>query len=328
MKYIALFLAIILAFSAVKAEKTKEVIDTIEGILIGAFEEHGKAAVTCVEDGETTFVELEEAIKELAKGTTVSIIEGLYHIGKALEKLPEEFKDCTAAEDLIPDLEHVVDEFKDPKELVVHVGTEILWHGKSIYKDITGAVADFNEGDFMNAGVNVGDIIHILLVQKVLNYLGNPAQEAIDTVEGILVGAFGDEGKQAVVCLEDGEAIVIDIEKAVKEFEQGGVTHIVQGLYYIGEALEELPKEFQGCEAAEGLLDDFEVIIEEFKDPKDLAVHVGKEILWHGKNIYNDIKGAETHFKAAEYEPAGENVGDIVKILFIDTVENLIKNSL
>mmetsp|Transcript_12040 Transcript_12040/g.10641 ORF Transcript_12040/g.10641 Transcript_12040/m.10641 type:complete len:326 (+) Transcript_12040:40-1017(+) len=324
MKVIALFLVFLIVFSAVKAEKTQEVVDTIEGILEGAFGKEGTAAVECIEDGEVLFLEFEEGIKELAKGGTKNIIDGLFHIGKGLEELPKEFAECEAAEAIIPDLEHIVAEFKDPKSLVVHVGKEVLWNGKSVYKDINGAVSEFHDGHFKEAGADIGDIINILLVKTVAKSVGEPAKDVLETVEGLLVGAFGTEGKEAVVCLQDGEEIVKDIELAIKEFSQGGTTHIVKGLFFIGEALEELPKEFEACEEAEGLLVDFEKIIAEFKNPTELAVHVGKEVLWHGKNIYSDISEAETHFNAGEFEPAGENIGDIVRILL---VEKLIKSS-
>ena len=324
MKIFALLIALLLAFSVVQATST-DALDTIEGILVGAFAEHGKAAMKCIEDGEESFIEIEEAIKEFAKGGTTNIIQGLFLIGKALEKLPDEMKDCESAEEILGDFEHIIAEFKDPSALVIHVGKEVMWHGKSIYNDITGAVSNFKEGQFKPAGLNIGDIIHILLVQTDLK---SPAKDTLDTVEGILVGAFGADGKAAVVCLDDGEEIFDDVEKAIKEFEQGGVTHIVQGLFYIGQALEELPKEFQGCQEAEGLFDDFEKIVEEFKNPQELIVHITKEVIWHGKTITHDITGAKDHFNNGEFEPAGENIGDLVKILLIDSIQALIKNSL
>ena len=327
MKTFALFFALLLTFTSVMAVN-QDVVQTIEGVLVGAFADHGKAAVKCIQDGETTFQEIEEAVKELAKGGVKNIFNGLAHIGEALEQLPVEFQDCESATEILKDFDYIASEFKNPKELIVHVGYEILWYGRSIYKDITGAVANFQEGSFMDAGVNVGDIIHILLVQKTVNMpkITNPAVDVEQLVEGLLIGSFGDEAKAAVECLEDGEEIILDIEKAIKEFEQGGLTHITQGLKFIGEALEELPKELGECEAAEGLFDEFEHIVEEFKNPSQLAVHFAKEILWHGKTITKDVKNAQTHFKAGEYEPAGEDIGAIVKILLVDNVTSFIKN--
>mmetsp|Transcript_29451 Transcript_29451/g.29062 ORF Transcript_29451/g.29062 Transcript_29451/m.29062 type:complete len:330 (-) Transcript_29451:41-1030(-) len=327
MKTFAIFFAMLMTFSCVTAANV-DVVETIEGVLIGAFADHGVAAVKCIQDGEATFQEIEESVKELSKGGVTNIVNGLSHIGQALEHLPEEFKDCQSAEAILGDFKYLVEEFKNPKQLVVHVGYEILWYGRSIYKDITGAVANFEEGHFKDAGVNVGDIIHILLVQKAVNrpQYTIPTAEVEQLVEGILVGTFGGDAKAAVECLEDGEQIIVDIEKAINEFEQGGVTHVVEGLKFIGEALEELPVELQECEAAEGLFDDFQHIIDEFKNPTELAVHFAKEILWHGKTITKDVKNAQTHFNAKEFEPAGEDIGAIVKILFVDKVTTFIKD--
>jgi len=332
MKFIALFMIVILAFTAVKADSLKvpaqEVLDTVEGILVGAFGADAKGAVSCIEDGETIFADIEEAIKEFEKGGVTNIVQGLYMVGKALEELPTEFKDCEAAEGLLVDFEKIIKEFEDPKDLVVHVGEEILWHGKDIYGDINGASANFHAAKYEPAGEQIGDIVKILLVEaKSLRGSNGPAQETIDTVEGILVGAFGDEGKGASVCLKDGEDIFFDIENAIKDFEKGGVTNIIAGLYNIGLALEELPEEFKECEGAEPILADIEKIAAEFKNPKDLAIHVGTEVLWHGKDIYGDITGATADFKDGKYEPAGEMIGDIIKILLVETAKELLKIS-
>ncbi len=327
MKTFALLFALLLAFTTVNAVN-QDVVDTIEGVLVGAFADHGTAAVKCITDGETTFEEIEESVKELAKGGTKNIINGLAHIGKALEQLPAEFQDCQSATEILQDFKYIVEEFKNPKQLVVHVGYEILWYGRSIYKDITGAVANFQEGEFKKAGVNVGDIIHILLVDKAMKIpkVTTPGKDALDLVEGLLIGSFGEEAQDAVKCLEDGEDIVKHIESAIKEFEQGGVTHITQGLKFIGQALEELPKEFKECEHAEGLLDDFEHIIAEFMNPTQLIIHFTKEVMWHGKTITKDISAAKTHINAHQYELGGEDIGHIVNILLVQKVEAILKN--
>lgn len=72
---------------------------------------------------------------------------------------------------------------------------------------------------------------------------------------------------------------------------------------------------------------DIEKIAAEFKNPKELAVHVGTEILWHGRDIYADIKGASADFKDGQYEPAGEYIGDIIKDLFVESARDFIKIS-
>jgi len=139
-----------------------------------------------------------------------------------------------------------------------------------------------------------------------------------DTIEGILVGAFGEDGKAVDECIDEGTVIFNDVKKAVEFFEKGDVTDIVQGLYWIGKALEEMPTELKDCESITALIADFEKIAEEFKNPEELVIHIGTEILWHGKDVYGDITDCPKQFRAGEYEKAGEDIGDLIKILFID----------
>ena len=144
-----------------------------------------------------------------------------------------------------------------------------------------------------------------------------PAQEVIDTIEGILVGAFGEVGKEARDCLNDGEESFKHIGSAIQYFKNGTVVSIIYGISEIGKALELLPNELKDCKNLPELVKDFEKIAAEFKDPKNLTIHVGKEILFNGKSIYNDITNCIKNFETEKFEPAGENIGDIVYILFI-----------
>ena len=161
-------------------------------------------------------------------------------------------------------------------------------------------------------------LIAIFLIAILAMTYATKTQEAVDTIEGILVGAFGTVGHEAVECIDDGEAIFDNVEIAIKDFMKGDVADIVQGLFYIGKALEAIPAEVKECGNLTELVSDFEKIAEEFKNPKSLSIHIGKEILWHGKSIYHDVNDAVTQFKSEKYEPAGEDIGDIVKILFMD----------
>ena len=126
-------LVLCMTYAHVRADRTQEVIDTIEGILVGAFGEVGREAKTCLNDGEESFKLIEEAIVEIKKDTIISIANGIAKIGQALELLPEELKDCKDLPELLKDFEKIAAEFKDPKSLAIHIGKEILFNGKSIY---------------------------------------------------------------------------------------------------------------------------------------------------------------------------------------------------
>jgi hypothetical protein len=336
MKVLALFMVMLIALASCNTQRLlskqnlatptpHQILELVEGLLEGAFGEEGEAAAHCLENGEKIFYLFEEAIDELKAGGVDSIIQGFVHLGTALQALVTEFEDCEKALKIVTDIEIIAAKFLEPQALAIEVGTSIIWHGFHIYNDVKKTIKNFEAENYQEAGKNFGDIINVVFGGSFMMY--SPTQDSIDTVEGILVGAFGDDGKEVVVCVNDGEAIFTDIEAAIKEFQKGGVTNIVSGLYHIGEALEEFPQELKDCEQAEAILADIGLIAAEFKNPKGLVIHVGEEVLWHGMDIYKDITGATSDFEDGQYEPAGEAIGDIVKLLLVESVTKMIKTS-
>jgi hypothetical protein len=165
-------------------------------------------------------------------------------------------------------------------------------------------------------------VILLICMLSTWTATASPAQEAVEVIEGILVGAFGDIGHEVKTCIKDGEEIFKDIEEAVKDFEAGGRDNIIAGLIKIGEALQLLPEEVKDCEAIPDLIKDIEIIAAEFLNPEELIIHIGEEIIWHGVSIFKDVKDCVSQFKNGAYEPAGEDIGDIIKMLFLSAKLN------
>ena len=132
-------------------------------------------------------------------------------------------------------------------------------------------------------------VIALICALFMQNTLTAPSSEAIEIIEGILVGAFGDVGHKVKTCIKDGEEIFEDIESAVKHFEKGTRDEIIQGLIDVGKALILLPEEVKDCEEIPDLIKDIEIIAAEFMNPEELIVKIGVEILWHGISIYDDV---------------------------------------
>jgi hypothetical protein len=339
MKVLTLFVVMLIAFASgntetlyskqsLSAVTPEAVVGFITNFLEAAFGEAGEAAASCINNGENIFKLFETSIDEFRKGGLPSIISGLVKVGTAIQEIPKELDNCEEGTKVAKLIGILVFRISNPVTLAADVGKAVIWNGFRIFADGTGAAISFDKGDLSKAGKQIGNIVHLVWGKSFKSVrLTGPTQASIDTVEGILVGAFGDDAKEVVVCVNDGEAVFADIEAAIQEFEKGGVTNIVSGLYHIGEALEELPQELKDCKQAEAILADIERVAAEFKAPKKLVIHVGEEVLWHGKDIYRDITGATTDFKDGQYEPAGEAIGDIVKLLLVESVTNIIKTS-
>jgi hypothetical protein len=155
--------------------------------------------------------------------------------------------------------------------------------------------------------------------------------EAELVIKGILEGSFGAVGEEVVECIQDGELIFEDIKHAIQDFEEAVVSKnkekLVEALQYIGEALKLMPEEIKDCEGAEAVVEDLIKIAEEFSNPISLVIDIGEKIIWHGRSIYHDVSGAVDDFRQEEYENAGKDIGDIIKIVFLNGLTNPVEDA-
>lgn len=175
MKVLFVILAVLLALA--HAGKVVEAEQLIKGIIEGAFVDVEVDIAGCIVDGELIFEDMEHAIDDFALAVInkdkTKLVEALNYIGDIVSRLPEELKECKDAEAIIGDVERIVAELLNPEALIIDVGEKIIWHGVSIYKDVSGSVTDFHEDRFEDAGKKIGDIIKIVLVNAVADPIEN-----------------------------------------------------------------------------------------------------------------------------------------------------------
>merc|ERR1711879_809360 len=85
-------------------------------------------------------------------------------LSRALNTLPVAFKDCQASQ---LDLKHIVkalNAFDSPESFVFHVGKDILVNGKDIYTEINTAVADYQQHEYKDFGLQVGMALHKIII--------------------------------------------------------------------------------------------------------------------------------------------------------------------
>lgn len=147
-------------------------------------------------------------------------------------------------------------------------------------------------------------------------------QEAELFVKGFFEGSFGKIGEEVVECIQDGEEIFQDLIHVVEDFEHaitGDRAALIDAFKYISHILTLLPEEVKDCEAVADVVKDLEEIAIEFSNPAALVVDVGKKIIWHGRSIYHDVENTVKDFKTPDYEAAGIDVGDIVRLVFLNS---------
>lgn len=71
----------------------KNALEVVAGILVGAFNSH-TSIKACYEDSMSIFDNFRNAYIALRQGSQSGVFDGLIHIGKALQKMPDAFKNC------------------------------------------------------------------------------------------------------------------------------------------------------------------------------------------------------------------------------------------
>ena len=139
MKFFALVLAtatLMLTTSAKKVkidqQKIKDVAEVAGGFLMGALDQEFPNIEHCIEDGEEIFTNFENAYHHLIKKDKKDILLGLQDIGKALTELKTTLADCKEIKADLAKLKEIAAEFSNPKNAIIHIGKDIIIHGRDM----------------------------------------------------------------------------------------------------------------------------------------------------------------------------------------------------
>lgn len=104
-----------------------------------------------------------------------------------------------------------------------------------------------------------------------------------------------------------------DVSTAVADFNDGSYQSVLNGLYFLGLALQELPQDFTNCSS--GLQDDLSRIGDWatiFIEPVQLAEDISHNIITNPIKADRDLKRAEKDWNKPDYYSFGEDVADIL----------------
>ena len=99
-------------------------------------------------------------------------------------------------------------------------------------------------------------------------------------------------------CVGDSEKIIKDVKDAIKYFEEETYDGIKNGLYSLGDAIEEIPSVTKDCKNIEADLEKLKDMAKVFEHPFLLIFEVGKNLIVNGVDIYHDISDSITRYRA------------------------------
>jgi dihydroxyacetone kinase DhaKLM complex PTS-EIIA-like component DhaM len=142
---------------------------------------------------------------------------------------------------------------------------------------------------------------------------------------GVLEGALDTEHLDDYVTCTIGDGVKIggDLELAMAEFKKKTLSGYANGIGDVGDALLELSDAIDLCESTPEKEDlkNLIAMIKSFKNPKTFIYHVGKDLIVNGIDILHQIENATTAFHAAQYEKAGQYLGDALAEALIGSIQ-------
>lgn len=136
-------------------------------------------------------------------------------------------------------------------------------------------------------------------------------------VEGVLKGALEQESANVEPCLTSVQKTATDFNEAVNDFKTETITGVKNGIYKVGDIVQDVSDDLHMCAAVVTDLEKLEKMAATFSNPFSFAYHVGKDLVVNGRNIYADIDSAITDWEAANYLSFGENVGRALALTLI-----------
>lgn len=137
-----------------------------------------------------------------------------------------------------------------------------------------------------------------------------PLNMVPDFVAGLIYGFTGDNHLDEIeTCLQDGDVLVKDAEKALEDIKG---LHVVQAVEDFGAIVWALPDAVAGCEGMDDDITAIEQWAAIFKEPTKLAKVVSKNWLFHGPAVKKDLAAQKADWAAQDYFKAGEDAAKVI----------------
>lgn len=135
-------------------------------------------------------------------------------------------------------------------------------------------------------------------------------------------GALHDDDLDNIMnCMANPKEVVESIERAVATFgkKDMDMSDVIMSLSTLGTSFHTMIDAIKTCdnEVTQREVKILMKMLENFKNPKDLAYKIGTNIIVNGVDIYNEMSAAYTNYMGKEYENFGKDLGISLSLVFI-----------
>ena len=139
------------------------------------------------------------------------------------------------------------------------------------------------------------------------------SKEVIELIDGVILGIFETEKVTGLdTCAADFNPLVLDMVKAVNDFEEGGYRNITDGVYMLGQFISEVGIIMGDCSSLSA--DDLATLSDmgqAFMKPLQLIIDMENHAIVNGIEIFKDVKAGIKDMNEAKYVQAGKEFGSV-----------------
>lgn len=143
----------------------------------------------------------------------------------------------------------------------------------------------------------------------------DPVSEAALFVDGFLRGALSAEIGRVDECLTDGDTIVADVDKLIKDAQSG--FDLLKIITDVGSLLVHVPNSIRDChELPDTVQSTFKNWVNKIKNPIQIAKIVYSALAVYRNQLQGDVSNFLALWQSGQFEASGQSLGDIPHILF------------
>lgn len=313
----------VLAIHETDENGVKEVATIVGGILVGAFTHH-TSILQCYRDSKSLFTHFTSAFNSLRKETLPGVKAGLVSLGQAFKDIPTAIKDCKDVANIIKKLRNLAVYFSNPSLLAVNAGKNIIWHARSIYKEVKAIVYAYQHKNWFSFGLNIGIIVDMVFLSnpKFAQQLGN---EGMDFFEGFAHGlnpTFYDDMQQ---CIHDVSPQ--SLERIINDIKDLDWKHIDRSVHDIQDIVQLFIATVKDCQTSS---QDFANFLERLTHALDIGnfTEAALKIITNPLKFFRMVQNIQGDVSKHDFFDAGDIIGDFVGDvlkLHSTAVEELIK---
>ena len=146
-------------------DTAKEVIELIDGVIIGALETEGVVGLgTCVKDFDPLVQDMVTAVQDFEDANYANIADGIYNLGQFVSQVGIVMTDCSSLSEAdLNSLKEMGQAFEHPLKLVIDAENNVIVNGVEIFKDVRKGIKDLNDKKYQQAGKEFGTVAAMVL---------------------------------------------------------------------------------------------------------------------------------------------------------------------